>query len=184
MIPTRSPSAQRGAVLIVGLIVLMLITLMVTAAFKFSTYNLKSVGNMQAHNEAIAAANKAIEQMITSWDFSTAPPDPSTYPIDIDNSGGDPDYTVAVASPVCVKATPMRMAGSKGKDCDKDQIGAGLNCEAGVGEAIKFNVVWDVPATATSPDGTYVRVHQGISLSLTKAQCATACPAASGPTCL
>jgi hypothetical protein len=184
MIPTSSPRAQRGAVLIVGLIVLMLITLMVTAAFKFSTYNLKSVGNMQAHNEAIAAANKAIEKMITSWDFSTPAPDHSSYGIDIDNSGGVDDYTVAVDKPVCIKATPMRIAGSSGKDCIKQQIGAGLECESRLGEAIKFNVVWDVPATATSRDGTYVRVHQGISLSLTKSQCNAACPPSTGPSCI
>lgn len=183
MIPTPSPRAQRGAVLIVGLIVLMLITLMVTAAFKFSTYNLKSVGNMQSRNEAIAAANKGIEQMIASWDFSSPLTSGPSYDIDIDNNDVK-DYTVAVGTPACVKATPMRIAGSKGDDCTKEQIGAGTICVAGVAEAIKFNVIWDVPATATSPDGTYVRVRQGISLSLTKAQCSAACPPATGPTCL
>jgi hypothetical protein len=181
MIPTPSLHAQRGAVLIVGLIVLMLITLMVTAAFKFSTYNLKSVGNMQAHNEAIAAANQGIEQMIASWDFSS-PPSAANYQVDIDNNNV-PDYTVAVALPTCIKATPMRIAGSKGDDCTPEQYGAGTTCPPALASAIKFNVVWDVPATATSPDGTYVRVRQGISLALTKAQCNASCPPATGPSC-
>ena len=50
---------QQGAALIVGLIMLLLLTLMVTAAFTLSGVNLKAVGNMQSRAEATAAANAA-----------------------------------------------------------------------------------------------------------------------------
>lgn len=180
MNPT-SLRAQRGAVLIVGLIVLMLITLMVTAAFKFSTYNLKAVGNMQSQHEATAAANKAIEQLVSSWNF-TSVPSALQYPIDIDNNGTY-DYTVDVEAPRCIKATPMRVAGSKGDECEYQATGATTTCNPALAGAIKFNVIWDIPATATSPDGTHVRVHQGVSLALTKAQCTAACPPATGQPC-
>lgn len=172
--------AQRGAVLIVGLIVLMLITLMVTAAFKFSTYNLKSVGNMQSRNEAVAAANRAIEQVVGSWSFATAP-GPLQYEVDIDNNGTN-DYTVVVETPRCVKAIPSRIGGSLGDDCSAE-LGALTTCTSALAAASKFNVVWDIPATATSPNGTSVRVRQGVSLSLTKAQCNAACPPAAGQSC-
>jgi len=181
MNPNPSLHAQRGAVLIVGMIVLMLITLMVTAAFKFSTYNLKAVGNMQSRNEAVAAASKGIEQVVAAWDFSS-PPRGATYTVDIDNNNVA-DYTVVVDQPSCVKATPMRIAGSKGDDCTQQVFGATTTCNPALAGAIKFNVVWDVPATATSPDGTYVRVRQGISLSLSKAQCNAACPPAASASC-
>ncbi|MES2018153.1 MAG: pilus assembly PilX N-terminal domain-containing protein [Pseudomonadota bacterium] len=180
MKPIHTLHAQRGAVLIVGLIVLMLITLMVTAAFKFSTYNLKSVGNMQSHNEAVAAANQAIEKVVGSWNFGTTPAG-HHYDVDINNDGVY-DYAVEVDAPTCVKAMPMRIAGSKGDDCSL-QLNATTACTSALSAAAKFNVVWDIPATATAPDGTYVRVRQGISLSLTKAQCDTACPPSATTTC-
>lgn len=180
MITAPSPRSQRGAVLIVGLIVLMLITLMVTAAFKFSTYNLKSVGNMQSRNEAVAAANKAIEQLIGTWNFATAP-GPLQYEVDIDNNGTN-DYTVAVEAPRCIKAVPARIGGSLGDDC-AGELGALTTCSSPLAAASKFNVVWDIPATATSPNGTSVRIRQGVSLSLTKAQCTAACPPAAGQSC-
>ena len=56
------PHAQHGATLVVGLIMLVLITLMVTSAFMLSSINLKSVGNMQFRDEAVAAANKNITE--------------------------------------------------------------------------------------------------------------------------
>jgi Tfp pilus assembly protein PilX len=181
MTPHTSQQSQRGAVLVVGLIVLMLITLMVTAAFKFSTYNLKAVGNMQAHNEAIAAANKAIEQVIGSWDFRSAP-SVDEISVDIDNNGTF-DYTVAIEAPRCVKAISARVAGSKGDDCIDKTDGKQV-CNSGLAAATMFNVVWDVPATATSNNGTSVRVRQGVSLSMTKSQCTAACPPAPGQPCV
>ena len=57
---------QGGAALIVGLIMLVLITLAVTAGFTLSNTNLKSVGNMQNRNEAVAASNRAIEEVAAS----------------------------------------------------------------------------------------------------------------------
>ena len=60
------PRAQRGVTLIIGLIMLVLITLMVTTAFMLSNTNLKAVGNMQFRDEAIAAANVATEDVLSS----------------------------------------------------------------------------------------------------------------------
>src|SRR5687767_15685442 len=89
---------QRGATLVVGLIMLVLITLMVTSAFTLSNTNSKSVGNMQIRNEAIAAANKAIEQVVNS-PFTDAPA-PETVVVDLNNDGTT-DYTVEFNTPVC-----------------------------------------------------------------------------------
>lgn len=55
---------QQGATLVVGLIMLVMTTLLTVSAFTLSGNNLKAVGNMQYKNEAIAAANMAIEQTI------------------------------------------------------------------------------------------------------------------------
>ena len=94
--------AQRGAALLVGLIMLVLITLIVTSAFTLSTTDLKSVGNMQAKDEAIAAANQSIEQVLSS-PFTTSP---AAEDINVDiNNDGITDYTVHIATPTCVRAS-------------------------------------------------------------------------------
>ena len=81
-------AAQRGATLVVGLIMLVLITVMVTSAFTLSSSNLKSVGNMQARDEAIAAGNRAIEQ-ISASPFTD---DPVAEEINVDiDTDGAPD---------------------------------------------------------------------------------------------
>ena len=89
---------QRGATLIVGLIMLVLITLMMLTAFMLSSSNLKSVGNMQHRAEAIAAANVAIEQVISS-DAIFITPAAQTVVVGA--------YSVAVAAPRCLYTTPV-----------------------------------------------------------------------------
>jgi hypothetical protein len=74
---------------------LVLLTLVVTTAFMMSSGNLKAVGNMQFRDEAIAAANMAIEQVISS-DFTTLPVNVPVS-VDIDQDGIN-DYQVAVLS--------------------------------------------------------------------------------------
>jgi len=93
---------QRGATLVVGLIMLVLITLLVTSAFTLSASNLKSVGNMQTRDEAIAAGNKAIEQVLSS-PFTNSPA-AETIEVDIDNDSTT-DYLVEFAEPTCIGAT-------------------------------------------------------------------------------
>jgi Tfp pilus assembly protein PilX len=172
------PQAQRGAILVVGLIMLVLITLTVTIAFNFSTSNLKAVGNMQSRNEAIAAANKGVEQVVGSWDFSSAPT-ADEFNVDIDNNGTT-DYVVRVATPVCVKATAVTIQGSNDSECPPGADGLfPPNC---AGTTSVYNVVWDIDATATG-HGTQVRVRQGVSKSISKDQCNIACPPAPGTPC-
>jgi Tfp pilus assembly protein PilX len=179
MKPIRLSGNQRGAVLITGLIMLVLVTLTVTMAFKFSTTNLKAVGNMQTRNEAVAAANKAVEQVVGAWDFSTAPA-ADEINVDIDNNGA-PDYVVKVAPPVCIKATPTTAAGDAGSDCTTNLDGTTV-CASTAATSV-YAVVWDVDATATGK-GTSVRVHQGISRTISQAQCNAACPPAPGTPCV
>lgn len=178
---TAVPRAQRGAVLVVGLIVLLLITLMVAAAFKFSTYNLKAVGNMQWHNEAIAAANKGIEQVVGSRTFTEVPIGEDLN-VDIDNDGVN-DYLVTIAPPVCVKATKNSSGGMEGSPIVELDDGTQIDPAKEEGFVL-FSVIWEVDATATSTsNGSRVRIRQGISKSLTQEQCNTACPQSGGGNC-
>ena len=95
-------AGQRGAALVVGLIMLVLITIMLITALNLGTSNFRSVSNMQFREEAIAAANRAIELVISS-NFATSP---TAQEINVDIDQDDTvDYVVLVDEPQCVQAT-------------------------------------------------------------------------------
>jgi hypothetical protein len=144
---------QRGATLIVGLIMLVLITLMMVSAFMMSSTNLKAVGNMQFRDEAIAAANVAIERIV-STDF-TLSPIASTQTVTI----GGAVYTVAVATPVCIKSIGITLLPVTDPDYS--------TCISGEGTILCYDTVWEVEATvsptgAAATTGAVATVKQGI----------------------
>jgi Tfp pilus assembly protein PilX len=73
----QSRTSQQGAALVIGLIMLVLITLMLLTALRLGTTNFRSVSNMQYRNEAIAAAERAIQQVIDSDFTATTTPNRS-----------------------------------------------------------------------------------------------------------
>ncbi|MDP1605973.1 MAG: pilus assembly PilX N-terminal domain-containing protein [Rhodocyclaceae bacterium] len=167
MIRTAPFHAQRGATLVVGLIMLVLITLMVTTAFTLSTTNLKSVGNMQFRNEAIAAGNMAIESVLGS-PFTTAP---SATEILVDiNKDGTNDYTVSFAAPVCVRASVAA-----------PPVLSSVTLLT-MSTSYTWNTVWDIGATVTptsgnpGASGTSVQIHAGTRVLLSQAQKDAVCP--------
>lgn len=159
----RPLHAQRGATLVVGLIMLALITLMVTSAFTLSTSNLKAVGNMQFRNEATAAANKAIEQVVSS-NFTTAT-GAETINVDLNNDG-TADYVVTVAIPTCIRAAKAGKA-----------ILSSLSLGAAMSAASNWNTVWNIEATvADAKTGAKVITHSGVRALRSQAQKDVECP--------
>ena len=154
---------QRGATLIVGLIMLVLITLMVTSAFILSNGNLKAVGNMQFKDEAVSAANTAIEK---SFGLSSIPVGYTDF-VDI----GAIRYTVAMTRS-CLREEAIAIASTPG---------GGSSVTLGFSPSVKdYFVLWDYDATVTdSATGTTARVRQGIHQRLSQTQCDTLC--APGP---
>ncbi len=158
-----SSRRQRGATLLLGLIMLVLITLVVTTAFTLSTTNLKAVGNMQMRNEAIAAANAAIEQVLSS-PFTTAPV-AETITVDINNDGTI-DYDVNIAVPTCISASVAA-----------DSSLSSLSLPTSMSGASFWNTIWDIDATVTdAASGTAVRVRSGIRVKLSDSQKNISCP--------
>ncbi len=151
-----SKHSQRGITLFVGLIMLVLITLMVTSAFTLSTTNLKSVGNMQAKDEAIAAANQAIEQVLSS-PFTTVP---TAEEINVDiNNDGTVDYVASIAIPTCIRAS-IESAAVK--------TSGTLPAMSTVNT---YNTVWDIQATVeNAKTGAKTIVQAGTRVLLTQAQ--------------
>lgn len=144
---------QDGVTLVVGLVMLTLITLTVVTAFRLSNTNLKSVGNMQFRNEAVAAANEAIEQVISSPFAAT--PGATQFNVDINNDGSF-DYVVDVTLPACTSASVITSSTGPGMQTSVDIDGF----EA---PAPEYDTLWDIQATVTDArSGTSVTVHQGI----------------------
>jgi len=155
-----SPGAEHGATLVVGLIMLVLITLLVSSAFNLSTGNLKAVGNNQLRNEAIAAANVAIDRQLRLFiNGSVIRPSADTFQVDIDNDG-NADYSVAVALPECISAT-VASTGSL----------SSVTLPASMSASDFWNTVWDIRATASNvASGTSVVVRSGVRIKLSDAQ--------------
>ena len=157
---------QRGAVLVVSLIMLALITLLVTSAFTLSTTSLQSVGNMQNRDEAIAAANKAIEQVISS-PFAESPTGES---IDVDINNDDTrDYEVVLSAPTCVSAEQVAATTVPPSSLS---LGGFFNSVV----SHYYQTVWDLDANVTHlASGTSVRVRQGVRVLLTQLQYDAVC---------
>lgn len=157
MTPSSSHRNQRGVTLVIGLIMLVLLTLIVTTAFNLSTSNLRSVGNMQIRDEAIAAANIAIEMEVGS-PFTNTPAAVDDRPVDIDNDGTT-DYLVDIAQPQCIRAS----------QAIRDVLTSVTL--PGMSSSPYWNTIWDFDATVTdAKSGASVRIRQGARVLLTETQ--------------
>ena len=170
-VPVRAPrrfkknasTMQGGATLIVGLIMLVLITLIVLSAYTFSSTNLKSVGNMQVREEALAAANQAVERLISA-PFTDAL-GAQTFTVDINKDGTD-DYTVAVAVPTCIRALKAVTAAP-----------SDVELPLAMSSGSTWNTEWDIDAAVTDlASGAAVRVRQGVRVLLSQVKKDAACP--------
>ena len=142
-------SQQKGATLLISLIMLVVLTLFALSAINLSTTNLRIVGNMQRQVEATAAAQMAIEQIISNLNnFTAAPTTNQTVSIDLNNDG-TADFSVIVSPPAC-----KHMANAPGYSYS-------------FSASAPQNTIWDVTAVATdSLSGASVTVHQGVKVLL------------------
>ena len=171
-----SRCGERGATLVIGMIMLILATLFVLAAINMSSTNLLVIGNQQARNESIQAAQQVVEQ-VASKDFTTDPSGAVAFsPATVDVAGnGSTGYSVTVPAPTCLNSVPIKTS-----DLDPDpnnlndlycfvtgRAGApGQPGGQGAGNSLCSATNWDISATATDPKnstGTQVTLHQGVS---------------------
>ena len=152
---TSRPSmhGQRGATLVMGIIFLTLLMLTVTVAFRMSNTNLKAVGNMQSQAEAEAAAERAIERLISSDAIFLAP---AATNVAADAYG----VAVSIAAPECIRAVPVNANTSPDSTPNIYQQGVVNAANSGY-----LETHWDIAATATGGlTGARVQMHQGVRL--------------------
>jgi hypothetical protein len=187
MTPTRDPPAvtpaglgrQRGATLFVTLIMLVMLTLIVFTAARLSTSNLMVVGNLQHQEEALTAANVAIEHVM-STDFTIAPQAVSVA-VDLEKDGS-PDFNVQVDKPVCLRARVIPTAElDVAKPADQGcfiGMGTGAGGLAGAAGTTSFcaETLWEIRATAThAQTGAKVIARQGIARRISATLAASSC---------
>lgn len=157
--------AQRGATLVVGLVLLVLLTMVALAGLSLSTTNLALVGNMQFREEALASANRILEQVAGSA-FASAPAADSLT-VDLDGDGRS-DYVVGVAEPRCVRAWQAGAASY-----------SSLSLPASMSAGQTWNSIWEIDASVNADEnagGAAVRVRAGVRVLLTQAQKEAVCP--------
>lgn len=152
---------QDGATLIVGLIMLLLFTLMISSAFMMSSTNLKAVGNMQSRSEAIAAADMAIN-LTLSTPFAS---DPAAEQVEVDlNDDGTIDYTANIDEPQCIQASLADAT-------------APSSVTLPTLSNTTWNTVWEVRSSVNDPvSGTSAVVRSGVRVLLTQAEKDNVCP--------
>jgi len=148
---------QRGSTLLVALVMLMLLTLIAFAAMNASTTSIQVVGNAQFREEANAAAQQAIEGVISSNNF-TVNPASSVVTVNV----GGTNYVATVAVPTCISSMPIPTT-SPELDLTNPQD---VKCMGGSDQPPACNKqMWEVNATVDDSDtGTRTNVHQGVSV--------------------
>lgn len=147
---------QKGVTLVIGLIMLVLITLVVTTAFMISHSNLKSVGNMQFREEALAAANAAIESVISTDAIFFAP---------VQKTETVAGYMVTVDAPECMYAVDV--VDKSGADPNPNILIEDAGGTGGGGASGYQDTYWNIRAVVEDAvTGASVEAHQGIRITL------------------
>ena len=172
---TRHPRRQRGATLIVSLIMLLLITLMAVSSFTLGKSNLQIVGNMQQRQQAFAAAQSAVATVISTTQFSATPANAVAVPcatanmICVTNGDGVTHENVAVTV-VCDSIQPIPVSALDFANPNDAGCLIGQSQDTGVAGAANSNSmcsnsVWDVQASATDAvSGANSIIDQGIAV--------------------
>jgi len=91
-------SRQRGATLVVVLIMLVILTLFGISAVNLSSSNLRVIGNIQARKQAEAVGTQVVEQVMGSMSYFNTPESAVTATVPT-------GYTASVSKRVCQFAT-------------------------------------------------------------------------------
>ena len=187
----KLPHRQTGATLLVAMIMLMVITLLVINTVNLSGSSIQTVSNMQFRNQATAAAEEALQQVISNKRFFETPSTVFTtacngsYNAKCIDSNGDGVTDVAVTltpDPTCVKAQvipngKLKMHIQDEADCatQADQRGFGQGGATDPSECA--DSTWEIRAQATDAvTQANATVTQGVAVTVPTNSVETSCP--------
>ena len=158
---------ERGATLLIGLIMLVLLTLMATTTFRLGRSNLQIVGNMQFRNATLRAAEEAVEVAVSK---PTSVTTGSTASIDV-NADGNPDVSIAITPTLLqahvLKNSALNLNDSGQLGCTLGQAQAFGIVGAATGNSLCARTLYNLKVVATdAATSTSVELHQGLSVQV------------------
>jgi len=187
-VSVRSGHRQRGATLFVVLILLIGLAWFALSSFRISSQHLQIVGNSQADIQAAAAAQRAIEETISSNLFTKDPTKVAETPIATDVDGDKKtDFNAKLdPAPKCIRVRPIKtMELDIALPADRvclQSAGTGGNLVAAPGatsasgDSLCANTEWNVAAKVEDAHtGAAVQVNQGVAVRVEKANAANFC---------
>jgi len=153
---------QRGAILIVSLIMLMVLSLLAISAIRMSTMELRSINSTQARLEGLSAAQRAIDQILNSNFAANIGGVANTYSIAVD---AGKSYPVQVRTP-CLKQRETILNSELNRSNPEDE-----KCYAG-GTIWSdcARTMWELTASVNEGFfGVNVQVQQGVGIRMDNA---------------
>lgn len=158
---------EKGATLLIGLIMLVLLTLMAITSFNLGKSNLQIVGNMQFRNETVRAAEEAVEAAIS---LPSSVSIASASNVDV-NADGVADVAVTI-TPTLVQAYVKKNAALNLSD--PGQLGCTLGqaqsfgvVGAATGNSLCAATLYDLRVVAReAATNTTVELHQGVAVQV------------------
>jgi len=190
---------QRGATLVVSLILLIVLTMLVTATLVASNTNLRVVGNMQAQTEALNAAQQGVDAVISRTDFVTTPAAAVVNPCGTANQlcvdkDGNPTINVAsayyttkisgapfdTAKPACIQVRPIKTTELVYTIPDDQPCFLGAKQQFGTagatsGDSLCAASVYQITAETTGANGATASVTQGVGIRISVDAMETSC---------
>ena len=165
----RQFSRERGATLLVSLIMLVVLTLFAITAIRTGNIGLKIVGNQQALKLMEAAAAQAVEQVVSNLgNFDSAnvvlPTTTVAQRVCVNATAGNPPAAIPPAT--CTSGTqvdvePVRCISAK------RQTGGSLTQQLST-----YENTWEIVATVTdSLTGAKATYHQGVMIRMLASSC-------------
>ena len=165
----RRSGRQRGATLLIALIMLVVLTLFAITAIRTGNIGLKIVGNQQASKLMEAAAAQAVEQVVSNlgnFDSANVVPPTTTVAqrVCVNATAGNPPAAIPPAT--CTSGTqvdvePVRCISAK------RQTGGSLTQAMST-----YENTWEVVATVTdSLTGAKATYHQGVMIRMLASSC-------------
>ncbi|MDH3461061.1 MAG: PilX N-terminal domain-containing pilus assembly protein [Burkholderiaceae bacterium] len=181
------PGHQRGITLIVTMVLLAALALLAVTAFNSGTTNMRIVGNMQTRQEALSAAQAALDLTISSGLFATETAAVAAGPIPVDIGGKTYTASLAAQPPVCYRArtlptgeldpsvaSDISCMGSSGASTAGLEI---VGTAALSGDSLCADAEWAIRAVVSDPSSnTTAAVNQGVSTRILITDVATNCP--------
>ncbi len=155
----RGAARQRGIVLVLSLIMLMVLTLIAVSAIKLSTVNLRSIANAQTRAEAMSTAQRTIDLILSSNFTDNIAGTAQTLTV----SEGGKDYSVVVARPCLVRASAIKNVDLNITNPDD------LKCLDTLTNPYSAcaDTIWQIQATSTSGwFGASVSITQGTGIRM------------------